>query len=333
MTKPISNQLPVTVTDAEPARPATTLLQIVAPLSRAIFNERIGFDATILAGQLAPSSITMYARDFGAYCQFAGTPEAALQPETLARWRTQLAQATDLSPNTINRMLSAVKRLMREAAGQGMLSHDLAKTFADVAGVKAAALKNRTKKHGRTRISPVDMRRLCESPDRSTLIGVRDAALLATMASSGARAAEVATLTVGQLLQRDEGYLISIRGKNDAEYRDAPLSRKAHALILAWIRQRPIVSQYVFTGFAGRSGAPLDKPLSEVSLWRIVQKYAAVLGIEHIKPHDFRRFVGTQLAKKDIRVAQKALGHKRIDTTARHYVLDELSAGLTDDLY
>jgi hypothetical protein len=43
--------------------------------------------------------------------------------------------------------------------------------------------------------------------------------------------------------------------------------------------------------------------------------------------------VGTQLAKRDIRKAQKALGHKRIDTTAQHYVLDELEAGLTDELY
>jgi integrase len=51
------------------------------------------------------------------------------------------------------------------------------------------------------------------------------------------------------------------------------------------------------------------------------------------KPHDVRRFVGTQLAKWDIRKAQKALGHKRIDTTAQHYVLDELEEGLTDDLY
>ncbi len=32
----------------------------------------------------------------------------------------------------------------------------------------------------------------------------------------------------------------------------------------------------------------------------------------------------TQLTKVDIRKAQKALGHKRIDTTARHYVLDDI---------
>jgi hypothetical protein len=31
--------------------------------------------------------------------------------------------------------------------------------------------------------------------------------------------------------------------------------------------------------------------------------------------------------------AQKALGYKRIDTTAQHDVLDELKEGLTDNLY
>jgi hypothetical protein len=38
------------------------------------------------------------------------------------------------------------------------------------------------------------------------------------------------------------------------------------------------------------------------------------------------------LVKRDIRRAQKALGHPRIDTTAQHYVRDELEEGLTDDL-
>ena len=53
----------------------------------------------------------------------------------------------------------------------------------------------------------------------------------------------------------------------------------------------------------------------------------------HLKPHDFRRFVGTQLARQDIRKAQMALGHKRIDTTAQHYGLNELEMGLTEDIY
>jgi integrase len=94
------------------------------------------------------------------------------------------------------------------------------------------------------------------------------------------------------------------------------------------------MSHFLFTSFEryGESRAT-DRPMSSVAVWQAIQRYAELAGLENIKPHDLRRFVGTQLAKKDIRKAQKALGHKRIDTTARHYVLDELEVGLTDHLY
>jgi len=75
------------------------------------------------------------------------------------------------------------------------------------------------------------------------------------------------------------------------------------------------------------------QPLSVSSAWRVVRKYALQCGLPHVKPHDFRRFVGTELAKRDLRQAQKALGHQRLETTVQHYVLDELQPGLTEDLF
>ena len=73
--------------------------------------------------------------------------------------------------------------------------------------------------------------------------------------------------------------------------------------------------------------------MSPAAVWQAVQQYATAVDLRHVKPHDFRRFVGTELARKNIRQAQKALGHTRIETTAKHYVLDELEVGLTDGLY
>src|SRR5262245_31972923 len=303
-----------------------------APLSGALVVQPLP-DAAILAGQVAPSSVRMYRRDFAAYAQFAGDPETAKDPVTLARWRAHLAGETTLSPNTINRMLAAVKRIMAEAGQQGYISSTNAAQFADVPGVRTVAMKDRLKKHSRTKITPVQMRRLCDAPDRSTLIGMRDAALLATMASSGARITEIVTLTSSQLVPQGSGWMLSIQGKNDAEPRDAPLSKEAHSLIVAWMQARPIESPYIFTAWAGRGARPTAAPLSEPAAWKLVQKYAAQVGIEHIKPHGLRRFVGTQLAKKDIRKAQKALDPKCRDTLAQHYILDELEEGLTDHLY
>ena len=90
-----------------------------------------------------------------------------------------------------------------------------------------------------------------------------------------------------------------------------------------------------------RTGTPSPRgickktePISESGLWKCVVKYAHICGLAHVKVHDFRRYVGTQLtAKGDIRMAQKALGHKDISVTARQYALDQLPVGVTDNLY
>ncbi len=294
------------------------------------------FDASILAGQLAPSSIAMYRRDFTAYLEFAGSMERAIDATMLARWRTHLAQETEKSPNTINRMISAVKRLMREAAAQGYVESSIAAEFKQISGVKTAALKDRIKPNARVRVEPTEMRAVCEAPTSERLIDLRDTALLATLASSGLRVSELAGLRRSQIKSKGRSYVVWVRGKNDVEKREAPLSREAFAHIERWLDARELYeinSGFIFTAFDGRGQRATDRPLSSVAVWKVVRKYTEQAGLEDVKPHDFRRFVGTQLARRDLRMAQKALGHKRLETTANHYVLDELEPGLTDDLY
>ena len=292
------------------------------------------FDASILTGSLAESSIKMYARDFNAYVQFAGSRDNALDSRTLARWRTELAQNTGMSPNTINRMISAVKKLMKEAANQGYIEHETALSFESVQGVKISALKERTKTTARTKITPQQMKALTLSPGTDTLVGLRDTALIHTLASSGLRVSELASLTVPQIIKQGNGYTLNVRGKNDVEFREAHLSPTAYNAITSWLEARHCDTEFIFTSFEGRGDSRATcKPMSEVGVWQTIVKYAERVGLSNVKPHDLRRFVGTQLARVDIRKAQKALGHKRIDTTARHYVLDELEVGLTDNLY
>ncbi len=296
------------------------------------------FSTDLLAGQLRESSRAMYARDIAAYLAFAGSAEAALNAATFARWRVALAaDPRQYSPNTINRMLSAVKRLMKEAAEQGKLDHETASAFADRRGVKVKALKERLKQHARTYISPEDMRAMIGLADLSTLKGLRDAALLHTLASSGIRLSEAANLMLEQIkpssVNGKSGFVLEVCGKTDEEPREAPLSAEAKAAIDAWIAARPVVSSHVFTAADGRGNRWTARPMAEENIEKTVQHYAQRADLKHVKPHDFRRFVGTQLTREDIRKAQKALGHKNIETTARHYVLDKLEPGWTDHLY
>jgi integrase len=290
-------------------------------------------DPVLLTGHLAPASLVKYQHALRAYLAFCATPAQALQATSLARWRTHLAQATALSPHTINRLLAAVKRVVKEAVAQGYIDAVTAAAFAGVSGVKPQALRHRLKATARTRLTPGQMRRLCEAPDPQTLRGRRDRALLATLASSGCRVSEVVTLTSRQMTPRAGRFVLQVLGKNQTAPREAPLSQEAYMLIEAWLARRPLESAYIFTSFAGRGVRMTSMPMSATAVWQAVQQYAAAVGLTHVKPHDFRRFVGTELAKTNIRQAQKALGHTRIETTAKHYVLDELEVGLTDGLY
>lgn len=317
--------------------------EIVIAASAEIAPLAAGIDSSILAGQCSPSTIKMYKRDFAAYRSWASAQgEPAGQAATLAKWRKALSDASPLSPNTINRMIAAVRRIMREAAAQGFCSSELAAQFEQVAGVKVKALKARQKAHARTPISPEDMRRICTAPKADTLPGKMHRALLATLASSGCRISEIVSLTPAQIHYGQDdssrsGYYVEVLGKNQTEPRRAPLSPEAHRLIEQWLAARSaagVSSEYIFTGFGGRGGrAPRTTPITPASAWEMVQRYAKACNLAHVKPHDFRRFVGTRLARENIRNAQKVLGHKRLETTAAHYVLDDTPLGLTDSLY
>lgn len=308
------------------------------------------FDTSILAGVKSPTTIAQYRMHFSAYCGFAGDWQTAMQPTTLARWRQALYAdgfvGEDGSPhvysvNSINQRLAAVRGVMAEAAQQGYVSHELAEAFRHVKGLKAAANRDRRSAHARTRISRDEMRAILDAPNTATAVGQMHRALLLTLATAGLRISEAVTLRLSQLEwgaddEGRQGWMAHVAGKGQAEAKPRALGMAAKAAIDSWLATRRalgIEADYIFTGFRGRGDRdPSAKPITRQSAWAMVQRYAAAVGLDHIKPHDFRRYVGTQLAKRDIRLAQNQLGHKRIETTAQNYVLDGVRLGVTDDL-
>jgi integrase/recombinase XerD len=179
------------------------------------------------------------------------------------------------------------------------------------------------------------MRLLCDAPDPQTLLGLRDRAFLATLANSGCSVGEVVALKTTQICNSLPIYMAIPQGKLLLA-RQAPLSREAHTRIGAWLEQRPVHSDYIFTRFGGRGlqARASAEPLSRTSAWRLVQRYAQLVGLVGVKPQDFRRFVGCELTRRcGLRQAQRALGHKRLETTAQQCVAEELDGGMTDGLY
>jgi integrase len=309
------------------------------------------FGVDILVGVKSPNTLEQYKLHWQTYTQFAITWAEATQPATLARWRQHLLEVGytgknghhPYTVNAINLRLAAIRSVMHEAAQQGYISHETAKAFKAIEGLKQSANKERRRAHARTAITPEDMDCICNAPDTTTAAGMMHRALLLTLRGTGGRISDVVTMTTAQVQEYESkkdkrrGWVVYLMDKNESEPTPVEISRQAKEAIDAWLVVRRarfgIDVPDIFTGFTGRGDRqPAAEHITRQAAWQLVIRYAGKVGLQHIKPHDFRRYVGTQLAESDIRLAQKQLRHKRIETTAQHYVLDDVKLGHMDSL-
>jgi integrase/recombinase XerD len=289
-----------------------------------------------LPGQLGTRSLVEYRRDVQHYLAWCAWDHArALDPQTLRAWRQHQVEHTGLSPYTINRRLAAVKRCVTASAAADAVDQGLAFRFGLVEPVTLVSLRQRLR--AIRPLTPSDVRGLCRSPDPTTLLGLRDRAFLTLLAGSGVRLSEAISLCVGDVQAVQGAYVLRVLGKGQVRPRQAPCSAAAYGWVQRWLAVRAragVEVAAIFTGVPGHAQRPTARPLSLVAAWARVKVHARRLGLPWLSPHDLRRFVGTQVAERyDVRRAQRVLGHRRIDTTALYYVLDELQPGLTDGLY
>ena len=183
---------------------------------------------------------------------------------------------TRMSPNTINRKIAAIKRLFKACAQIEEIPSDLAYRASLVEPVQVRSLRHRLRKDARTRLEPSQVRELVDAPNPKTLLGLRDRALLATLAGSGCRISEIISLQVENILETSSGRILRVLGKGQAEPRAAPLAEEAYTALMEWLtaRSEHIDIQAVFTGFYGPKGGwrPIARPLSRKGAWRVVRE-------------------------------------------------------------
>jgi site-specific recombinase XerD len=132
------------------------------------------------------------------YCSM---PRLGFNRSVMVRYRSFL-EGLALSAATINLRLSAIRRLADEAAESGWLSPELATGIRRVKGVKQLG---RRIGNWLTNDQAQD---LLNSPNRSTLGGKRDAAVLGLLLGCGLRRSEAASLRVDQLQLRENHWLV-----------------------------------------------------------------------------------------------------------------------------
>lgn len=155
--------------------------------------------------------------------------------------------------------------------------------------------------------------RLIEAPDTSTLLGLRDRAILELLYSTGIRVSELVGLNVEDVDLIGE--VVKVRGKGKKQ-RLAPMGRPA-AIELSYYLNSPRRRRRTSAGnavFLNRAGARLTTR----SVGRVVKKYVRQTALKAgVSPHTLRHTFATHLlnAGADLRSIQELLGHKSISTT------------------
>ncbi len=186
-----------------------------------------------LAGGVAARTLTEYRRDLSLYVAFCCTNNhEPRDAQSLRTWRAHMVDHTQLSPNTINRRLAAVKRVIRATSILGEIPIETAHAFAMVEPVKVSLLRSRLRDDIRIPLEPEQVKTIMDLPDTHTLAGLRDRALLATYAGSGCRVSEIVSLQTGDIMASKGGWLLRVLGKGQSTHRK-PMARAITAK-MAW---------------------------------------------------------------------------------------------------
>jgi RNA polymerase sigma factor (sigma-70 family) len=211
------------------------------------------------------------------------------------------------SPATIRRRMSSIRSLYGWLRRSGQVDKD------PTSGLRTATVERRPMDY----LELDEVGALLSAPDRGTRVGIRDAAILELLYSTGMRLAELVALDVDDVLPNG-----AVRvSKATEQERVLPLDPDALRTLRAYQSRRDEVGKAVDGEqalFIGHTGGRLT---ARAIRYRIEQ-YLCKAGIEkRVSPRVLRHSFAIHLLDRgaDVRLVQALLGHKDVSKT-RLYV-------------
>ncbi len=280
-----------------------------------------GFKAYLVAeAGLAENTVAAYLRDVKNFVTFHGGFRDAELGDVVAY--VQRLSASGAAATSLSRRLSSLRVFYRYLLDEGeVVSSPLEfvespKTpsrlpdylqIEDVEAIIGAAAR------------AFDTVKAVGASAKKRLSAARDVAMLALAYGCGLRASELVELKRADV---DLALaLLRVRGKGGKE-RLVPFGAVAKAYLDKYIEL--LEAQALGSPFLFPSPRRGGRSLSRQSLWKAVKRYAALAGVEGVKPHLFRHTFATHLiqAGADVRTVQELLGHANIATTRIYAHLD-----------
>ena len=253
---------------------------------------------------------------------------SAGQPLTRALLQEWKASMDGLAPSTVNVRLSAVRRLVGEARKNGLIGAEEAANLSDVPNVP-----QRGNRLGNW-LTREQAKELLTVPDRSTLKGKRDYAILALLVGCALRRRELAALEVSDLQEREGRWVIAdMLGKGN-RIRTVAVPVWVKLALNNWLTAAEILEGKVFRSVY-KGGKVARGSLNDWSVWSVVEQSAKQIGIERFGAHDLRRTCAKLCRKSggDLEQIKFLLGHSSIQTTERYLGSEqEIAIAVNDNI-
>ncbi len=214
-------------------------------------------------------------------------------------------------PTSVNKMLAALRGVLKAAWRLGLIEADAYRRTADVPNVRVSNLLS-----GRALESHEIAHLFTACASDTTPKGIRDAAMLAVFYGCGLRRGEVAKLDVGDFDMADGSLVVNGKG---TKQRTVYLTEEGSRYLEGWLEVRGYEPGPMFCP-VGQTGEIRPTRLRGESIAYILKRLQKAAGVEHFSPHDLRRSFVTLLlsAGEDVFTVQKLAGHSDSSTTARY---------------
>lgn len=215
------------------------------------------------------------------------------------------------SPATANRILSALRGVLKEAWRLGYISAEEYARATDIRNIKGETVPA-----GRE-LSQGEILALVQACKHDpTPAGGRDAAMIGLLYTAGLRRAELVALETDDF-DPETGRLV-IRAGKGRKQRTVYVQGGALKALIDW-RAVHRENSSLFVPIL-KSGKLQARRMSAQSVYDMLKKRAEQAGVKAFSPHDLRRtFVGDMLERGvDIATVASITGHASVDTTRRY---------------
>lgn len=221
--------------------------------------------------------------------------------------------ADNYAPNTANKMLAALRGVLREAWRLGLMDAEAFQRAADLGRIRGESLPR-----GRA-LSAGELSALFDVCARGRgKAGPRDAALLGLLYGGGLRRAEAVALNLNDW--KPEEAAVAVLSSKGRKSRLVPLPHGAAEAVRSWVRVRGADPGPLLLAVP-KGGWRIEKRrLQEETVRLILRRRARQARIDDCSPHDMRRTFVSDLLDHgaDLATVQRLAGHSNPQTTTRY---------------